>query len=151
MFSKKQNQRKALLPLFGKIYFKRSLLLTFIGFSLFIACQPDTYRQGRVLYQTHCEPCHMKDGSGLGELIPSLKKSTSFIAQGDSLVCLIRKGIPMNPITRQQMPANPKLSDVDLTNLVNFLRSTYLPDTPVVQVQEVRDWIASCPTSSGSK
>lgn len=119
-----------------------SLAFLFL-FYLCQACQPAPYQQGHNLYRFHCESCHMEDGSGLAGLIPSLE--TSKIIDSDSLICLIRNGLKVNPSTGQQMPANRTLSEVEITNIVNYLRSLYHPDKHAIKVSEVHELLGSCP------
>ena len=110
-----------------------------------IYCQPDPYRQGHVLYQVNCENCHMEDGSGLSKLIPSLQNSEFIISKPDSLVCLIRHGIAKNPYTGQEMPPIIHLNDVELTNLINYMRDQYTDKLKAIKVSEVHAWQESCP------
>lgn len=124
---------------------KNKVLLCFAGILLFSKCQPDTYRQGRVLYQVHCENCHMEDGKGLFDLIPSLVNSDFITKKPLDAVCLIRKGLPMNLETRQQMPANTTLNDVEITNLINYLRSLSASGSEAVRVADVREALGQCP------
>ena len=107
-------------------------------------CQPDPYREGRFLYQRHCENCHMEDGSGLSGLIPSLKNSKVVTSEPASLLCIIRNGIKKNPTTGQEMPANTQLNDVELTNLINYLRSLYTIKADAIKVSEVNEWMMLC-------
>ena len=110
------------------------------------ACQPEPYRQGHTLYQYHCENCHMEDGSGLSALIPSLQKSSIIRGHPSELVCLIRYGLPKNLSTGQEMPANTVMNDVELTNLINYLRDAYLEKPVAVKVTEVHQWLEDCKT-----
>ncbi len=87
----------------------------------------------------------MEDGSGLEELIPSLKTSSIFDSPSDDLVCLIRLGLKKNPETGQEMPGNSLLTEVEITNLANYLRSLYSINTSAVKVSEVKTWLESCP------
>ena len=116
-------------------------LLLFIG-----GCQPEPYNQGEMLYKYHCENCHMEDGSGLGKLIPHLDSSKLTLSDPAKLVCLIRNGLPVNRLTGQKMPANPKLNDVEMTNLVNFLGSKYAANPQTVIVTDVKKMLAGCQT-----
>ena len=115
-----------------------SCLLSFI-----MGCQPDPYRQGRVIYENHCENCHMEDGSGLEALIPSLSQS-KVLNDPQKMVCLVRKGIPLNAHTGQEMPPNPILNEVELTNLLNYLGNMYSSKNKVVKVSDVHNWLANC-------
>lgn len=113
-------------------------------FLLFIfGCQPDPYKQGRIIYAYHCENCHMEDGSGLEALIPSLAQS-EMLKDPQKLVCLIRTGIPLNFHTRQEMPPNKSLNEVELTNLLNYLGNRYSSKNKVVKVSDVHNWLTSC-------
>lgn len=115
--------------------------------SIITGCKGNPYRQGQVLYSTHCENCHMVDGSGLGKLIPSLDASKLTLSDPAKLVCLIRKGLPVNKQTGQQMHANTVLNDVEMTNLINFLGSKYSSNPQTVQVEAVKMWMDACQTN----
>lgn len=120
--------------------------LTALIFLYTLSCRPETYSQGEALYKYHCENCHMEDGSGLGKLIPPLDSSRLTLSDPVKLVCLIRKGLPVNKLTGQQMPANLKLNEVEMTNLVNFLGSKYASNPQTVIVPEVKKMLAGCQT-----
>jgi len=86
----------------------------------------------------------MDDGSGLAKLIPPLDSSRLTISEPQKLVCLIRNGMPVNPETGQQMPANLKLNEVELTNLINYLGEKYGFEPQTVQVDQVKKMLAGC-------
>lgn len=86
----------------------------------------------------------MEDGSGLSALIPSLQTSSIIKGQPSALACLIRHGLPKNHTTGQQMPANTAMNDVELTNLINYLRDAYLEKPVAVKVAEVHQWLEDC-------
>ncbi len=111
-----------------------------------MGCQPNRYSQGEVLYKYHCENCHMEDGSGLAKLIPPLDSSRLTLSDPVKLVCLIRNGLPANKLTGQKMPANLKINEVEMTNLVNFLGSKYGSNPQTVIVPEVKKMLAGCQT-----
>lgn len=93
------------------------------------------FTKGEEIYTKKCANCHMADGSGLGSYIPPLKKDTpiDFITS----TCIITLGKGEENL---QMPAFKELTDVELTNLVNYLNfslgntKVYLPK----QLGEVR-------------
>ena len=88
----------------------------------------------------------MRDGSGLAKLIPPLDSSRLTISDPQKLVCIIRKGKPVNPETGQAMPGNLKLHEVELTNLINYLGDQYAREPQAVMVEEVKKMITGCPT-----
>lgn len=108
------------------------------------SCQTNPYKQGKTLYSFHCESCHMADGSGLAKLIPSLESSTLISQSPDSLVCLIRHGLALNPSTGQQMPPNTTLNEVEMANLINFLQVEHAKPQKAVKVDEVKTWLTTC-------
>lgn len=119
--------------------------LVFI-FPFYIACHTNPYPQGKVLYDYHCANCHMDDGSGLGKLIPPLTDSPVLGYHTDSLVCLIRYGIKKNPLTGQEMPPNQLLNEVEMANLVNYLRYSYTSEGEAVKVEDIKNWLSACHT-----
>lgn len=86
----------------------------------------------------------MEDGSGLANLIPSLSSSEIIRSSPDQLICLIRYGLDKNEETNQQMPANNSLNDVEMANLVNYLRHLYIPGSAAISTQEVKSCLANC-------
>jgi mono/diheme cytochrome c family protein len=112
---------------------------------ILISCSHNPYRQGHQLYTFHCENCHMADGSGLGTLIPSLRESPIVSkADGASLICLIRTGVPKDSLTNQLMPPNLVLNEVELANLANYLFHKHTKEERSVMVSEVKAWLTTC-------
>lgn len=86
----------------------------------------------------------MEDGSGLEKLIPALDSSGLFRSTPECLICLIRYGLPKNELTGQQMPPNSRLNDVELANLLNYLRQEYAGVNEPVTTKEVNSCLANC-------
>jgi len=120
------------------------LFLLLGGLFIFYACQPNPYRQGKDLYGAHCAGCHSDDGSGLAKLIPALDTTKLKLREPKELVCLIRNGLPFDSLTRQQMPANKEINEVEMTNLINFLGTRYIHSERVVRVEEVQAMYTAC-------
>ncbi|HRD06567.1 MAG TPA: cytochrome c [Saprospiraceae bacterium] len=105
---------------------KSKLLLFALGLLSISSCD-DTYSQGQRIYTALCANCHMDDGSGLNQLIPRLKGSLYLTGQKQGLVCVIRQGFRADSLglTLKYMPAHPKITDVEMTNLVNYLSRSF--------------------------
>ena len=86
----------------------------------------------------------MEDGSGLAKLIPSLAISRFLKSKPDSLVCLIRIGLEKNEATGQQMPGNTIMNDVELANLINYLRQVYSSDSIAVTTKDINNYLLRC-------
>jgi len=87
----------------------------------------------------------MEDGSGLKRLIPSLEKSSVIETSPERLICLIRNGVPKNPETGQEMPPNKSLNEVEMTNIVNYLRNFLTHHRQAIKVSEVKEMLGRCP------
>ena len=123
---------------------KSKLLLFALGLLSISSCD-DTYSQGQRIYTALCANCHMDDGSGLNQLIPPLKGSLYLTGQKQGLVCVIRQGFRADSLglTLKYMPAHPKMTDVEMTNLVNYL-STSFGNQKHWQLKEVKTQLQSC-------
>lgn len=113
----------------------------------FLGCNP--YKQGERLYETHCANCHMADGSGLGELIPPLYGSYyDQVAQSD-LPCILRHGVTYTKLVENEevlleMPANAGLNEVELSNVINYLNSSWGNDLEATSPGKVRRRLEDC-------
>ena len=85
-----------------------------------------TKPQGERLFETNCANCHMEAGKGLQELIPTVRNADFVVNNPEKLACIIRNGIK-GEITvngkkyNQPMTAAPHLSEIEITNIVNYL------------------------------
>jgi len=97
-----------------------------------------------IIYQTNCANCHMDNGEGLKNLIPPLAGADYLSTHAHELACIIKHGMRgemvVNGISyNQAMPANESLSEIEIANLVNYIRSEWgnnLPRIPLNQIQQ---------------
>ena len=112
-------------------------------------CTQYPYIQGEILYSNFCESCHMQDGSGLGAEIPPLA-GADYVAQNqEKLACMIRHGIAgplvVNGITyNQAMPGVEVLSDVEITNIINYVNQAWGNNLGTITLGEVRRQLDAC-------
>ena len=124
--------------------------LSFLFFIIaLIACNSSPYRQGEALYVTNCANCHMEDGSGLGRNIPVLAQSDYLVTHRNQLACIVKYGlkdtIVVNGTTyHQAMPGNAKLSDVEITNILNYVFQAWGNNLPVIHLKEVTGSLEKC-------
>ena len=106
------------LPYFISFFLIGSLLVA-------IGCNTSTYSQGKRIYQSLCENCHGEDCQGLEKLIPALTPAHFSNENLDNTVCIIINGINADKLGEDMnvMPANKKISQVELTNLINYIRN----------------------------
>ncbi len=100
------------------------------------------------LYQANCASCHMDQGEGLKKLIPPLAEA-DYLAQTEKLACIIRNGMEGEVIVNgvsynQPMPSNETLSEIEITNLINYIRNEWGNKHPYLSPQEVKKHLEEC-------
>ncbi len=119
------------------------------SFFVWTSCETYPYQQGKILYTNFCENCHMPDGSGLKALIPPLA-GADFLAKSPELVpCIIRNGVKgemvVNGITYDtEMAGIERLTEFEITNIINYIHTSWGNDLPIVEHLQVREWLKPC-------
>ena len=78
----------------------------------------------------YCNSCHMENGQGLGRLIPPLAKSDYIVENRATLPRILKYGLN-GPVTvngvefNQPMPANPKLTDLEIAEILTYVGNTW--------------------------
>jgi mono/diheme cytochrome c family protein len=113
------------------------------------SCEQQPYQIGKRLYQVHCANCHMDNGAGLGALIPPLAGSDYLQTQREQLPCLIRHGLQdtivvNGKIYAEQMPGNKVLSEVQITNVLNYVLQNWGNQEPPFSLEEVNNALNQC-------
>lgn len=129
----------------NKLFFGAILLLVF-------GCNysTETYKEGKILFTTQCAGCHGDQFEGLGNLYPSLKDAAYIQSQRTHLACWIHQGIgtPGGQFNLRHsdlpMPPIPKLSAVELTNILNYLNSQ-IWKMNAFTIQEIETQLKTCP------
>jgi len=128
------------------------LILTFIGL---VACDPAGIKQdqymigGLRLYEKHCINCHNKDGRGLAKLIPPLASDYLVEMKWEELACQIRNGlkdtITVNGVIYyQEMPATPRLTPLEIAELVTYVKNTWGEQDKLYEVIAVEKALNDC-------
>ncbi|MDX1479479.1 MAG: cytochrome c [Saprospiraceae bacterium] len=120
-----------------------ALILAFV----LVACQ-NRYPQGENLYRAYCANCHMEDGSGLARLIPPLAGSDRLTELANT-VCAIahgaQGGVVVNGITYSEpMPSFRNLTPVEISNIVNYLHTSWGNALPPVNPAQVEAALDDC-------
>ncbi|MGB0525920.1 MAG: c-type cytochrome [Flammeovirgaceae bacterium] len=101
------------------------------------------------LYQQHCANCHMDDGKGLKNLYPPLAGADYLLKHEAMLPCIIKHGVQGEMIVNGKqynmaMPGNKSLSDVDITNLINYIRNEWGNEHPHIPLNQVKQILEKC-------
>ncbi len=113
------------------------------------ACDKYPYQQGKILYTNFCENCHMADGSGLKGLIPPLAGADFLKNSPDAVPCIIRAGykgkITVNgQVYDTEMAGIEKLTEFEITNIINYIHTSWGNNLPIVEHLQVREWLKAC-------
>lgn len=133
-----------------KIKSRLNLLLVFLlaCFFGFTSCEQETYMQGKRLYEAHCNNCHMEDGIGLAKLIPPLANSDYLKNNQDKIACILRNGqkgeIVVNGVTYNQEMPGKKYTEVQITNIVNYINHAWGNDYGTVTLEETKKKLNAC-------
>jgi len=91
---------------------------------------PQELEMGAILYSTHCLVCHSPEGKGGDGLIPPISQTDWVTGDKGRLIRLMLKGlsgpIEVNGHTyNQEMPAFDFLNDVEIAELLTFIRNEF--------------------------
>ena len=88
------------------------------------------FANGKKSYATYCATCHMEQGQGLGKLIPPLQSSDYLMKNVPAAARVIKYGldgpIAVNGVEyNQPMPANPRLTNLEIAELLTFISNSW--------------------------
>lgn len=113
---------------------------------LLSACNQSTFTQGERIFTARCANCHMEDGNGLQKLIPALNSSQIIKNDVQKTICMILNGVNADSLGTKEiyMPAYPKMKDVELTNLINYLQEKFNAQKHEYNVDNIKKWRKEC-------
>lgn len=108
---------------------------------------------GKELYDSYCANCHQQDGKGLGKLIPPLRDADYFKSNVHRSVWIMKHGkegeILVNGQTyNQAMPANPKLSPLEIAQISTYLYNIWGNQEGVIDAPRVEAYLREQPTAN---
>lgn len=116
-----------------------------------LACNNNPYVQGQRIYEAKCATCHMSDGSGLESLIPPLAQADFLLKNQARIPCIIKHGLTdtilVNGTTFTTPMAGIDLSDVEITNVINYINHAWGNDLDEVTLKEVEKRLKGCETT----
>ncbi len=126
-----------------------SFLLILCAVVCLAGCETYPYQQGKILYTNFCENCHMADGSGLQALIPPLAGADYLANNTSAIPCIIRNGIKgemtvNGTVYNTEMAGIERLTEFEITNIINYIHTSWGNDLPIVEHLQVREWLKPC-------
>ncbi|MCH2042555.1 MAG: cytochrome c [Saprospiraceae bacterium] len=124
------------------------LFVILLGVILMSSCG-QKYGDGKLVYDTYCENCHMEDGKGLEELYPPLANSDYLRNGGAAIACLIRNGAHEKMLVNgiefnNAMPANPKITLIEMTNLLNYINNAWGNSNGFTNMRDIETVLDAC-------
>ena len=106
------------------------------------------YSEGYQLYTTHCANCHQAEGSGLADLYPPLSEST-YLSRRNEMICVVKNGLSGEikvggKTYNRPMPANPKLTDIEIAEIVTYVTNTWGEKTVYMHTDSVTAALTRC-------
>lgn len=103
---------------------------------------------GQQLYITHCANCHQLDGKGMSNLYPPIAGS-SITSNKARMACIIQNGMRDTIIVNgkqfsRPMPANPKLTEIEIAEIVSFISMKWGKDSTYTHIDFVHESLAKC-------
>lgn len=91
----------------------------------------------------------MADGSGLEGVIPPLAGSDFLQKSADEIPCIIRHGFKGEMVVNgrtynTEMVGIPRLTEFDITNIMNYMNTSWGHDYPIVKHLDVRAALKKC-------
>jgi mono/diheme cytochrome c family protein len=136
----------------------RKSLLNFPVFFLFLAiisCQSTEelkseqyFVEGYQLYTTNCSNCHQADGAGMSNLYPPINQS-QILADKAFLSCIVKNGMKGHIKVNgrdfsRPMPPNPKLTDIEIAEIVSFVTMKWGKDSVYTHIETVQHALKNC-------
>lgn len=105
--------------------------------------------QGERLYVSNCASCHMENGKGLGKAIPPLAQADYLEKHREQFACIVRNGqhdtIRVNGIEYDiPMKGIPTLTEIQITNIANYVYSSWGNQGKKFKVQEIEEQLENC-------
>jgi mono/diheme cytochrome c family protein len=97
---------------------------------------------GKVVYAGQCMICHQADGMGVSNMNPPLTgKQVS--GEKTKLITIVISGLATHQEIEGQsfqnaMPANPDMKDVEISNVLTYIRNSFGNKASSVKVSEVK-------------
>ena len=93
--------------------------------------------------------CHQETGKGVGKLIPPISGEFLKIHHSE-MACIIRNGVKGKLLIdgieyNHEMPANTKLSKIDIVNILNYVEEIYgSGNKKSFDVEQVENSLKNC-------
>lgn len=99
-----------------------------------------SYENGRSLYATYCQSCHMEDGVGVESVYPPLAKAGN-LADKNKMVKIILLGMRgktvVKGITYETEMVPISMTDNEVADVINYMRNSWGNKAPYLKAADV--------------
>ena len=104
--------------------------------------------EGLQLYTANCSNCHQANGLGMANLYPPLAGSDA-LKDKALLACIVKNGMNDTIIVSgkkfsRPMPANPKLTDLEIAEIISYLTIKWQKDSVFTSTEFVNKTLQNC-------
>lgn len=133
----------------------RNLVIVALSCLSFFACtspekvkEEQYFVEGHQLYQTYCANCHSSDGKGLQDLYPPLNRKDPLPSKAD-FACIVKNGLSDSitidgKVYNRKMPANPKLTDIEIAEIATYVYKKWGNDTTYTTIYDIKTSLSEC-------
>jgi mono/diheme cytochrome c family protein len=121
------------------------LLLISTGWLLYAQSTPlmQSIQRGQEVFNTTCKICHQENGQGLAKLYPPLAQSDFLLKDPKRAIGIVLNGlngeITVNGnIYNMEMPAQTKLNDQQVADVLNFVRNSWGNKGKAISIGQVK-------------
>lgn len=105
-----------------------------------INTQTNIMVNGKQVYATYCQSCHMEDGNGVEGAFPSLVK-TGNLADKNRLVKIVLQGM-RGPIVVKGVKYNGEMASINITDqetadVINYVRNSWGNKAPLIKTADI--------------
>jgi mono/diheme cytochrome c family protein len=98
---------------------------------------------GKQLYNQHCLPCHQADGNGVPGMFPPLTDPEWIDGDNERLISIVIHGLDEEIVVKGEhyntiMAPLPHLSDREVMDVLNYVRSKFGTSGNDITIEEVR-------------
>ncbi len=125
------------------------LIAALFGIKALMDGNQSDFEAGQQVYEVYCINCHMEQGEGLRGLYPPVASSDYVADHGVEMACGIVHGYQDSMLVngvmyRQAMPGVEVLSDYEVTQVINYIKTAWGPQGELVEFEEVRATLETC-------
>lgn len=106
------------------------------------AAQKESMAAGKIIYMQNCVACHLPDGAGVGNLNPTLVKTSYVLGDKNRLIQVMLKGMSQKEVDGEKysnaMPPFSFLNDKQIADVLTYVRNSFGNKASAVTANEVK-------------